>query len=131
MPYVLTQKLQHSGYSDTVGAVYHVPARLFRLLGGIQEGHRFVYYQPKEGADGRVFFGEGVVHHVDATSDPVRVSLRDYAAFPKPVPKLLPDGSFAETGSNSSPFYLWSVRFISDDDIDRIARVGGRGGPAA
>ena len=127
---MLTQKLGDNGYGDRIGSTYHVPSRLFRLLGGIREGDRFVYYQPKEGNAGRAFFGSGVIERVDASVEPVRLGLREYTPFQHPVPKHLEDGSFAETGSSSSPFYLWSVRFMSEDDIDRVVRAGRGKAPA-
>lgn len=120
MAYVFTQKLEGTKYDEEVGLVYRVPSRLLRILGGITPGARFVYYQPQEGKGGRVFFGSGVVDHVDEAVDPARVHIRDYRPFRAAVPKLLGDGAFAETGSTSSPFYLWSVRFVADGDIDRI-----------
>lgn len=121
MPYVLTQKLDASPYGDVIGQLYHLPARLSALLGGVQPGARFVYYRPKEGVDGRCFFGVGMIETVEQEPGGIfRLSLGAYQPFEAVVPKLLDDGAFAETGSASSPFYLWSVRFIADADVDRI-----------
>ena len=132
LPVVLSQRyIGAEGkpkYLDVEGVIYHYPQVYFKR---VLPDARFIYYRPAKGTptpDAGTYFGHGRlgVPYADRRDGSLRfVDIKAYQRFPVPVALKLPDGTWIETATTSSPQFQAAVRDISLYDYHRILVAGG------